>query len=383
MLTSILAALLIPVLDAAFSGLAPNIRSILAIVVVLVLIGVVYGLSVLLYDLLLKRAQKLEQKKREEEDPNFERKPVIAFVVLGLICAGIFAYQLLVSTDQNTNIPSLIGEKAVYGLILWSVFNHYFGKHLNQHTKPFSFVLVLLSMLGSSYWGAGFRAQLEAESLARIEGNILSLLEREEDGRMAPIETDESAASGELAILEATLNEYLNQVIANSNAYLTELEAIGYDTLLDGDRIRRDTDLDESQFILARAEVIVDKYEELNVQTAYDFRDNVAEQAISEESKESFRASFDESLAPSIERASQIWDLERQTLAKVDELLRFLAMSQSSWTTESDQYVFETDKNVEIFNKILGEINTMTEEQEALRALSANNTRDIFNGVNN
>ncbi len=200
---------------------------------------------------------------------------------------------------------------------------------------------------------------------------------------MAPIETDESAASGELAILEATLNEYLNQVIANSNAYLTELEAIGYDTLLDGDRIRRDTDLDESQFILARAEVIVDKYEELNVQTAYDFRDNVAEQAISEESKESFRASFDESLAPSIERASQIWDLERQTLAKVDELLRFLAMSQSSWTTESDQYVFETDKNVEIFNKILGEINTMTEEQEALRALSANNTRDIFNGVNN
>ncbi len=157
MLTSILAALLIPVLDAAFSGLAPNIRSILAIVVVLVLIGVVYGLSVLLYDLLLKRAQKLEQKKREEEDPNFERKPVIAFVVLGLICAGIFAYQLLVSTDQNTNIPSLIGEKAVYGLILWSVFYHYFGKHLNQHTKPFSYCQCLAVVIGAQDFGLSLK----------------------------------------------------------------------------------------------------------------------------------------------------------------------------------------------------------------------------------
>ncbi len=385
MLTSIFAAVLIPVLDAAFSDLAPNIRSVLAIGIVLVLIGMVYGFSILLYDLLLKRAQKLEQKKQQEEDPNFERKPVIAFVVLGLLCVGIFAYQLFISTDKNTNIPSLIGEKAVYGLILWSIFNHYFGKHLNQHTKPFSFVLVLVSIIASSYWTAAFRAQLEAESLARIQDNILSLLEREEDegGRMAPIEMDERAASGELAIVEATLNEYLNQVIANSNAYMTELDAIGYDTLLDGERIRQDTDLDESQFILARAEMIVDKYEELNVQTAYDYRDNVAEQAISEASKESFRASFDEGLAPSLERASQIWDLERQTLTKVDELVRFLAMSQSSWTTESDQYVFETDKGLEIFNKILAEINAMTEEQEALRALSANNTRELFDGVSN
>ena len=385
MLTSILAAVLIPVLDGALAGVAANMRSILAIVFVVVLIAMVYGFSVLLYDWLLKRKQQLKQKKQQAEDPNFSKQPVIAFAVLGLICLAIVAYQLLISTDKNTNISYLIGEKAVYGLIVWSIFNHFLGKHLNQHTQGLSFVVVLITMVASSHWTAERRALAEAASLARIEENVLSVLEGEEDenGRMAPIALDTGASTGELATMEASLNTYLNQVIANGNDYLTELEAIGYEMLLDGERIKNDIDLAESRFIVERAAAIVDKYEQLNEQTAFDFRDRFAEESISDVSRQSFRASFDEKLEPSLERARQIWELERQALAKVDEMVQFLAMSQSSWTMEGDQYVFETDKNLAIFNKIFDELDATTAKQDELRAISANNARNLFDGINN
>ena len=384
-LTSILASLLIPVLDGALAGVATNVRSILALGVVLALIGMVYGFSVLLYDWLAKRKLKLQQQKQEAEDPDFEKKPIIAFAVLGLICVGIVAFQLFISTDKNTNIPSLIGEKAVYGLILWSIFNHFLGKHLTQHTQGLSFVVVLVTMVASAQWTAERRAQVEAASLARIEANVMSVLDGEEDenGRMAPIEIESSAASGEFATMEASLNEYLNQVIANGNDYLTELDAIGYESLLDGNRIKKDADLAESRFIVERAAAIVDKYEQLNEQTAFDFRDRFAEQEISPASKQSFRESFDEKLAPSLDRARQIWDLERQALAKVDEMVHFLAMSQSSWAMEGDQYVFDTDKNLAIFNQIFAEIDETTAQQDELRAISAENTRALFDGITN
>ncbi|CAN0502275.1 unnamed protein product, partial [Discosporangium mesarthrocarpum] len=166
--------------------------------------------------------------------------------------------------------------------------------------------------------------------------------------------------------MEASLNDYLNQVVANGNNYLTELDAIGYNSLVDSERIRNDAGLAESRFIIERAEAIVDKYEQLNEQAAYDFRDSVAGQFVSAADRESFRASFDEKLEPNLERARQSWNLERDLLTKAYELVSFLAISESSWTKEDDQYLFETDKNLAIFNQIFDEIDVMSAQQDAL-----------------
>lgn len=380
-INSILAAVLIPLLDSVLTDTSAGIRSALAIALILALLGMIYGLSVLLYDSLLKRAQRLEQKKKAEQDPNFKRRPAIAFIVLVVICFAIVAYQLFFSTDRNTNITSLIGEKAVYGLIIWSLFNHFFGKHLNQHSRGFSFVVVLAVFITGSYWTAERRGQAEAESLARIQENVLSLFEEDEDGRMAPVQTIEGRGSGELATMEASLNDYLNQVVANGNNYLTELDAIGYNSLVDSERIRNDAGLAESRFIIERAEAIVDKYEQLNEQAAYDFRDSVAGQFVSAADRESFRASFDEKLEPNLERARQSWNLERDLLTKAYELVSFLAISESSWTKEDDQYIFETDKNLAIFNQIFDEIDVMSAQQDALTEEGANLARGFFDDL--
>ena len=267
-ITSMLAMVGLPLLDSATEGLSQSMRSILALVVILILIGMVAGLSMPIYDWQLKRAEQQAELKKQEEDPNFVRKPLIAFVVLGLICVLIYAYEFLVSSDRNTNVPTQIGENLVYALILFTVFTNFLGKHLSKSQKSFSLVVILAVMTSGSVLTSQMRAQADNESLVRIQDNVLSLLEvqESEDGRIAPLEVTSGAgfAQNENEIMEATITAYLNQLIENNNNYVTELEAIGYESLTDGERIQADTDMSESRFILDRTAAIVDKYEQLN-----------------------------------------------------------------------------------------------------------------------
>lgn len=392
-LTSIVASVLIPILDNALSSISQDTRTWMALGILVVLLIMVAGFSVLIFDLLQKRAEKQEKEKAEAEDPNvsedsdIERKPAVAFIVLAVICAALFAYEFVFSTSSNTNISFHIGENVAYGTIIFFGFAHFLGKHLTRNQKSFAFVVIVASLTSGGYFTAERRSQAETESLARMQDNLLSILEDtdSEDGRMTPLSPspDASEAQGELAILEANLTEYLNQVIANNNDYITELDAIGFNNLLDADRIRSDTDLSESQFINERALAIVDKYEELNIQAAYDYRDGAIDWGISAASLESFQTSFDKRLETSLELAKQIWELERQVVNQIDELVRFLSLSQSSWTIEDDQYAFYTDKNRDIFNSFVDQISEASAQQEAIKAESANTTREIFDGTSN
>ena len=392
-LTSIVASILIPILDNALSSISQDTRTWMALGILVVLLIMVAGFAVLIFDLLQKRAEKQEKEKAEAEDPDvsedsdIERKPAVAFIVLAVICAALFAYEFVFSTSSNTNISFHIGENVAYGTIIFFGFAHFLGKHLTRNQKSFAFVVIVASLTSGGYFTAERRSQAETESLARMQDNLLSILEDtdSEDGRMTPLSPspDASEAQGELAILEANLTEYLNQVIANNNDYITELDAIGFNNLLDADRIRSDTDLSESQFINERALAIVDKYEELNIQAAYDYRDGAIDWGISAASLESFQTSFDKRLETSLEQAKQIWELERQVVNQIDELVRFLSLSQSSWTIEDDQYAFYTDKNRDIFNSFVDQISEASAQQEAIKAESANTTREIFDGTSN
>lgn len=386
-ITSMLAMVGLPLLDSLLVGASQNTRSVLAVVIILVLLGMVAGFSLPVYDWLVRRAEAQARQKEGEQDPNFEKKPMLAFGFLGLICIAIFAYELLISTDRNSNVSLQVGENLVYGFILFAVFTHFLGKHLSKQQKSLSLVVIVTALTGGSVLFAQMRVQSDNESYSRIQDNVLSVLEgpAAEDGRMQPLQVppDSGSAKSENAIVEAAVTGYLNKLIANNNNYVTELEAIGYDSLIDGARIQADTDMDESQFILDRTAAIIDKYEELNEQTAFEFRDSFDEQNVSAATRATFRESYDEGMESSLERARQIWNLERQALELVGELVGFLNMTRTNWYMEEEQFVFATDKNLAIFNSLLTRIDETVAQQEAIRAKSAEITRGILDEANN
>ena len=382
-LTGLLAAVLIPVLDNATSDLAQDTRSLLVMGLVLALLALLIGFTLFANSLIAKSAVKWEEEERkQQEDPNFERRPVLAFIVLAVICLGVLAYELLVSSDRNTNIPNQIGQNAVFALLLFAAFRQVFGKHLSKNQKSASYVVLLGVLSAGSVIGSDIRTRSDAELLSRMQESVLSLVEGgvSEDGRIAPIELSPDAGSlqPEAALFEAHLTEYLNEIIANNNNYITELDAIGYSNLLDGERIRTDDGLTETRYIIDRTIAIIDRYDDLNVQTAYKFRDGIDNENVSEAAKASFKVSFDEGLESSLIRAEQIWTLERDIVFMMGELVNFLALSQSSWETDGDEFVFQTNKGLEMFNSFTGRINVAAQEQAAIREESANVTREIF-----
>lgn len=75
----------------------------------------------------------------------------------------------------------------------------------------------------------------------------------------APAETPK--AGGEFGEMERFVKEFIDRFVAQRNDYLLELEAIGWNSILDAQRVKNDTTLSESKVMIARAKAIIDKYE--------------------------------------------------------------------------------------------------------------------------
>lgn len=61
--------------------------------------------------------------------------------------------------------------------------------------------------------------------------------------------------------MERFVKEFIDRFVAQRNDYLLELEAIGWNSILDAQRVKNDTTLSESKVMIARAKAIIDKYE--------------------------------------------------------------------------------------------------------------------------
>ena len=195
---------------------------------------------------------------------------------------------------------------------------------------------------------------------ARVQENLNRLrgASQSADGRIEPIEINSSATQSqdENVLMEAWINDYLNEVIANQNNYVTELEAIDYFGLLDGERIRTDSNLAESSFILNRARAIIDKYEQLNEEVTYAAGDNIQTLNISESSKRGMKTGYDNSLQRGLDSARKIWSLERQIVSITEKIVVFVDSVDANWTWEDEQFIFINTKNLEIFNAFIAEV---------------------------
>jgi len=273
------------------------------------------------------------------------------------------------------------------GLLWYVAYSVLLGRHLSGSQKGFSYVAILTSLIVGGYVAAERQSREEAEMLTRVVENVNVLNKPAEgiDGRLEPIQFDSSAlqSQNENLVIEAWLNGHLNKLIANQNSYQTELEAIGFFDLLDGERIRARSSLAESAFILERASVIIDKYEELHEESLHTARDNIQTLNISESAKRSVENGFDRTVQSGLDNSRKLWGLERQILTATEKLIVFLDSINPTWEWEGDQFLFSSNKHIEIFDSFIGEIQEAAEQQTLLKELSSKNMDERFQQVIN
>lgn len=134
---------------------------------------------------------------------------------------------------------------------------------------------------------------------------------------------------------------------------------------------------------MERASVIIDKYEELHEESLHTARDNIQTLNISESAKRSVENGFDRTVQSGLDNSRKLWGLERQILTATEKLIVFLDSINPTWEWEGDQFLFSSNKHIEIFDSFIGEIQEAAEQQTLLKELSSKNMDERFQQVIN
>lgn len=245
----------------------------------------------------------------------------------------------------------------------------------------FCILCIALSVFAYLAGYAGYNAKREAltavESYQREWGRIANEVASTSDlpSRIEPPDPITPSA-GEAGAVLAFVNEFVGRAVAQRNDYLLELEAIGWNSILDAGRLKNDLGLIESKAMIERARAIVDKYAEKTSHLMDDGRAMIADLNISEASKREVLAGFDGGVVTANEQIARQWALERDAVTQIENMVLLLADSKN-WTVDNGLVAFYDQAELDRYNQYFANLQKTVEEQQAMLTESSSS----FNGV--
>jgi hypothetical protein len=189
------------------------------------------------------------------------------------------------------------------------------------------------------------------------------------NGRVAPLDAT-ATVGGEAGEIQHFVKSYLNETIAEHNAYMAELEATGWPTLLDADRLGKDVGLVDSKAKVAAAKAIVAKYRRQSVASFERTMSAVRAMDASSDTKRGFVAGFLESSAKANAQRLHIWDLDEELVATTGQMVAFLAANRSRWSVEASQFAFDDARTLATFRGYSERIDGLLRSEDAIRKAS-------------
>jgi hypothetical protein len=180
-----------------------------------------------------------------------------------------------------------------------------------------------------------------------------------------------ASSSGRSGQIDKFLRESINQMVALRSQYQAELYNIGWNRLLDPDRIALDTRLVKSKATILQAKEIVDKYEKQVNALLDNMRNDINRLNLSANEKAEARKAFETGTQESSETRSQIWQLERAIAWKCGAMIDYLYWDYGNWSVSDGQIIFSNNEKAAAYNRYLEAIEKLVSQQEQLRRYGA------------
>ena len=187
-----------------------------------------------------------------------------------------------------------------------------------------------------------------------------------------------ASSSGRSGQIDKFLRESINQMVALRNQYQAELYNIGWDRLLDPDRIALDIRLVKSKATIRQAKEIVDKYEKQVNALLDNMRNDINKLNLSANEKAEARKAFETGTQESSETRSQIWQLERAIAWKCGAIIDYLYWDYGNWSVSDGQIIFSSNEKAAAYNRYLEGIEKLVAQQEQLRRYGAQKVQASF-----
>ena len=323
-----------------------------------------------------------EKENTEQSDDNIWK------IVLALVCAGILAYGIFYSNNSIADFAYLLGFNFTPALVIWVIFYVAVGRKRGARIGGFSLLTIYICTIASGFIGyTQNKKESEIEMMSELKNEISEIFEvsTATDSLGVPTLIKPINATpkfkGELGEIEKFLKQYINQMLSLRNDYFLDLEAVGWNSILDFNRIKSDETFVESNRIIINTKNIINKYINQSLTFAHSIRDSIKSLNISESTRNSMLSGFNRTVEKGIEDMDKMWSLEKKVVTEFENIITLLTASKGSWIIVDEQVLFYNDSDLEMFNSYIASIEKIVNQQEEIQQKSAKSMDRIFGQV--
>ncbi|HKQ78998.1 MAG TPA: DUF4339 domain-containing protein [Blastocatellia bacterium] len=305
-------------------------------------------------------------------------------VVLLLLCLVILAYGFFYSKNSTNNLAYLIGYNLPSGLIIWGIFYAFLGRKQGRKLSGLSFVAIYFSLLVSDFIGYTRQKNAAIQAATEIQKEFSTFANSITDSKGAPQRIERIVdvspkAKGEFGEMERFIKTFMNKMASNRNDYLLELDAIGWEKILDPGRMKADKTLIESKVMTQKAKEIVIKYREKTDVLLENARKDINSLNLSENSRSEMLRGFDNSMEKSKHRIDEMWNLEARVISEFENIFALLSEKKKSWAISNEQIIFYNNDALNRYNAYLESVQNIVQQQEAIQKQSIEASNEFFN----
>jgi hypothetical protein len=176
-----------------------------------------------------------------------------------------------------------------------------------------------------------------------------------------------TSPNGRSGQIDKFLVDSINQIVAHRKEYQADLDKIGWDRILDPERLAMDPRLERSKAGIRQAKEIVGKYVNQINSLLAKMRNDIDALNLSAEEKVKAREAFERGAQESSKTRNQILLLEGEIVWKCGEMIDYLYMEYGSWSVSDGQIVFSKNEKAAEYNRYVDAIEKLAAQLEQLR----------------
>lgn len=296
-------------------------------------------------------------------------------IALALVCIGILGYGFFYSKNTTADLAYLIGLNLPLALIISCLFYAVVPKQRGAKIGGFSFLAIFICMIASGLIGYSQQKREAKQALSQIQHQYSEMIESSTDAQGLPKRIEQPInttpkARGEFGEIERFTKECMDHMASQRNDCLLELEAIGWNSILDANRIKADKTFVESKTTIQKAKEVAIKYRNQTNTLLSNAKENIRSLNISESSKMKMLSSFDRGMEKAKKNIDAMWSLQDKTIKEFENIITLLSTRKGAWVVEGEQILFYNDSDLERFNSYIASIQNIVKQQEEIQRQS-------------
>ena len=302
-------------------------------------------------------------------------------IFLAILSLCILGYGLFFSKNVIDSLTWLIGYYLPSSIIVWLIFYAIFIRKKGVKIVGISFIIIYVSFMLSGYLSVTMHKieakkaiteiETQFEKIAKSSGSPSGIPERiQEEIQTSP------KSKGVFGEMERFVKIFMDRSVSLRNDYLLELNAVGWDKILDPTRLKNDRTFVESKFTINKAKEIVEKYKILTNSLFEDAYAEIDRLEMDEEFKQEMKDGFKRGMEPTKVTIDRNWFLEEKCLSEFEKIIDLLSTHKDAWVIENGQILFYNENDLKEFNAYIFNIQDIVKEQQLIQQQSIDQAKE-------